>query len=93
MRKADEAAREAPFLRMAMAVGSTPQEQSGNGTPMRAALTTVPSERPERWRANVSRDTNAWSNPAIKNPNKIYGDISLSIYKRESIKFIVTMFC
>ena len=87
-RKDVVAAREAPARRIAIAVGSTPQEHSGRGTPIMAALKTAPKPVPERWRPMVWRGTKAWMRPAMKKPSRMYGDISLSIIIRESIMFI-----
>ena len=79
MRKEVEAALEAPLRRMAIAVGSTPQEQRGKGIPIAADLMTDFQPIPDRCRANVRCGINACMIPAIRKPNNMYGDISLSI--------------
>lgn len=84
IRKEVEAALDAPLRRIAMAVGNTPQEQSGNGIPISADLTTALNPVPDRWRAKVFCGMNACITPAIRKPNKMYGDISLSINSNES---------
>ncbi len=48
MRNDVEAALEAPFRLMAIAVGNTPHEHNGNGTPIRADLTTAFQPVPDR---------------------------------------------
>ena len=48
MRNDVEAAREAPLRRNATAVGSTPHEHRGNGTPKAAAVATERSPVPAR---------------------------------------------
>ena len=48
MRNDVDAAREAPLRRSATAVGSTPQEHSGNGMPKAAAVATDRNPVPAR---------------------------------------------
>ena len=58
IRNEADAPREAPLRLMEIAVGSTPQEQSGNGTPSNAALSAGFQPLPDRWRAIAARGTN-----------------------------------
>jgi hypothetical protein len=71
MRKAVVAEVEAPLRRREMAVGRTPQEQSGSGTPRRVALSAGRQPRPERCCVMRSGRTKAWSAPAKRKPNKM----------------------
>lgn len=83
MKKEVNAARDAPLWRMEMAAGSTPQEHNGKGMPTAADFITDRQPVPAKWRANVFWGTKACISPAMKNPSKMYGDISLSMNNNE----------
>ena len=83
-----DAARDAPLRRMAIAVGSTPHEHNGSGMPINADLATDLHPVPDKCRANVFCGINACIKPAIRKPNNIYGDISLSMNNNEFINSI-----
>jgi hypothetical protein len=87
-RKDIDAALEVPFRRMAIAVGNTPHEHKGKGTPIAAALITDFQPVPDKWYASVRCGMNACIIPAIKKPNRIYGDIPLIINRKVFNKFI-----
>ena len=73
-----DAAFDAPPRCIATAVGSTPHEHNGSGTPTRAPLRTDLKPLPDRWRLMVVSGTKACNMPAIRNPSSMYGDIPLS---------------
>lgn len=79
MKKEVNAARDAPLRRMEMAAGSTPQEHNSKGMPTAADFITDRQPVPAKWRANVFWGTKACISPAMKNPSKMYGDISLGM--------------
>ena len=86
-----EDALDAPLRRIAMAVGSTPHEHKGRGTPINADLTTGRHPVPARCRARVFCGIKACISPAMRNPNRMYGDISLSIKSRELSNSIIEL--
>ena len=86
-----EDALDAPLRRIAMAVGSTPHEHKGRGTPIKADFTTGRQPVPARWRARVFCGIKACISPAMRNPNRMYGDISLSIKSRELSNSIIEL--
>ena len=71
MRKESVAGLDAPCLRSATAVGITPQEHKGSGTPKSAARKTAPIVFEPMYLTIDSADKNARIKAAIKNPNKI----------------------
>ena len=83
MKKEVNAARDAPLRRMEMAAGSTPQEHNGKGMLTAADFITDRQPVPAKWRANVFWGTKAYISPAMKNPSKMYGDISLGMNNNE----------
>lgn len=60
---------DAPFLCMAIPVGITPQEQSGNGTPKREALKVDFNDCPPKYLLTNDCGTKACKIPAKKKPN------------------------
>ena len=71
IRKEADAALDAPFRLIPMAVGRTPHEQSGRGIPTAAALTTAFHPPEDKWRTKSSWGTKAYINPAMRNPRRI----------------------
>jgi hypothetical protein len=65
------AAVDAPLRRNDMAVGSTPHEHSGKGTPINAAFIASLNPLPERWRVSNLGVTNAWRMPQNRKPNSM----------------------
>ena len=62
----------APCLRSDTAAGSTPQLQSGTGTPIRAALNTDEKRPLPRWRAMEFGLRNTLKSPLTTSPNRMY---------------------
>jgi hypothetical protein len=79
IRNASVAPLDAPFLRSDIAVGRTPHEQSGSGTPKSAARNTDLKPGFPRCRAILSLSTNIWMTPAMNVPNSMYGAASLNV--------------
>lgn len=69
------APREAPSLRSDMAVGMTPQEQSGNGIPNNAAYITERILFEDKQSPKNLLGRNECIKPASKKPRSKYGDI------------------
>lgn len=70
MRKERQLLLLAPFFFSAMTVGTTPQEQSGMGTPIKAALTTLKNEFLPSQRLKRLAGTNPCIRAAMSKPNK-----------------------
>ena len=78
MRNETVAPRDAPSRLSDVAVGITPQEQSGSGMPNNAAQSTERKLLPASLSAYIRRGTNSLRIPATRNPNNRYGVISFS---------------
>jgi hypothetical protein len=92
IRKAVVAEVEAPLRRNEMAVGRTPHEQRGRGTPIRAALREAANPLSERCVVISSGRTKAFRIPEKRKPSRIYGDISPSRAVR-AWKRVVSVMC
>ena len=67
---------DAPSRYSDVAVGMTPHEQSGRGTPKSAAQSTELKLLRDSLSAYIRRGTNSCNTPAIRKPNSRYGVIS-----------------
>ncbi len=56
---------------------------TAKGMPTAADFITDRQPVPAKWRANVFWGTKAYISPAMKNPSKMYGDISLGMNNNE----------
>lgn len=80
---------EAPCFFNDKAVGTTPHEQRGKGTPRREAFNTEEYLLPPRWRKILSSGKKTCRRPATRKPNRRYKDESLNIFSdSERIPFI-----
>ena len=76
MRRAAVGPFPAPCLRSPAAIGSTPHEQIGSGTPIATARRMPPKpELPPIMRLTQLRGIQTAMIPAIRNPNTSHGDI------------------
>ena len=69
----------APFFFKSVAAGNTPHDQSGNGTPKKAALITEEKRPVPRWLRIKDGLSTICSIPAITRPNRIYREESRRI--------------
>ena len=74
-----------------MATGITPHEQSGNGIPNNDAFTMGNNPLPPKFRSTAAGDITTERIPAIKNPNKRYGDISFVRIHSSNMKFSINL--
>ena len=83
MRKPAVAPLLAPFLRKAVEIGITPQEQIGRGTPIMTArmMLLIPPEAPRK-RITKSRGRHTAMIPAMKNPMISHGAIIENTFQR-----------
>jgi hypothetical protein len=83
-------AREAPDLDREMAAGNTPQEQSGRGAPITAALMTAVGPDPPNALATTFMGNQARINPAAIKPNNSQGAESRARSRVFSISASIT---
>lgn len=74
-----------------MATGITPHEQSGSGIPNNDAFTMGNNPLPPKFLSTDAGDITTERIPAIKNPNKRYGDISFVRFHNSIRKFSVKL--
>ena len=80
IRKAVVAPLFAPCFLSDAAAGSTPHDQSGRGTPSKAALKTELKRPKPRWRMMKLVLRNTFSNPAMRIPMSMYNEESSSMF-------------
>ena len=88
MRKLTAAPRLAPSRRKPMAAGTTPQEQSGKGTPISEASKTLRNELAERRFLTSPRGKKACTSPARSKPKSKEGESSSRIRQVSSAKVL-----
>lgn len=74
-----------------MATGITPHEQSGNGIPNNEAFTMGNNPLPPKFFSTAAGDMTTDKTPAIKNPNKRYGDISFVRLHNSNMKISIKL--
>ena len=74
-----------------MATGITPHQQSGNGIPNNDAFTMGNNPLPPKFLSTATGDITTERTPAMRNPNKRYGDISFVRTHNSTMKFSIKL--